>query len=302
MLQELPACFSGSKPQAPPPHQGRPIARLPELETPISPPSDMIVIESPRLPPVEIAPPQALYGTILKALGPAVRTYSRVEVRGLEHLPAGRALLAANHPGSLWWDAFCLAASMPERQIHFVAQEWDAETPLIGRFLRSTGCHFQRRSLTDVDIFDPVVAALQEEKLLAAFPEQAYHTWRSRRVLHRFSPHVAKYAALAEAPIIPCAVIGAEWAAATLTGWKRPGMPFHFPWAPPILLPLKIVIEFGPPATYAELLNEEPNSRGGECLYQHAADRLQVRVADLIGRHRPCEISREFYLNASSWW
>jgi len=247
------------------------------------------------------AQPRGLYAHALRWLGPAVRWYSRVEVRGAQHLPSGGAMLASNHPGSLWWDAFCIAAALPQRQVNFVAQDWDRKIPVMAQFLDHVGAYFQAPSLADVDRADPIVGALRNDSLLCAFPEQAYHTLRTRNTLYRFSPHAVKYARLAAAPVIPCAVLGAEKAAATLAGWKLRGMPFHVPWAPPVVLPLKIVIELGEPQTFGQLVEATGEKADSEGIEQLAADELQQQVATLIRKHRPCDVSEEFYLDKSRW-
>jgi len=61
----------------------------------------------------------AFYRFIQRNLSPVVKRYSRLEIVGLENLPADGegALLACNHSGSIWWDALCLIAGLGDRPV-----------------------------------------------------------------------------------------------------------------------------------------------------------------------------------------
>ena len=52
----------------------------------------------------------ALTKRVVDALRPLVKLYHRSEVRGLEHIPAGRCLLVGNHSGGLTTPDFVIFA------------------------------------------------------------------------------------------------------------------------------------------------------------------------------------------------
>lgn len=188
-------------------------------------------------------------------------TYWRVEARGVAHVPeAGRALIVANHSGSLPYDAAMIHMAMyrnhpTHRMARFLLDDLVNYLPFVGTFINRMGgiraCRENAERL------------LAQEELVITFPEGVKglgKLYRDRYQLARFGRGgVAQVALAANAPIIPCAVIGAEeihpilWKArplATLLG--LPYIPFTptFPWLGPLgLLPLpsRWVILFGQP-------------------------------------------------------
>ena len=241
-------------------------------------------------------PATRLYRGLLRALGPIVRGYSRVELRGRENLPAGGAILVSNHPGSLWWDAVCLAAALAPRPIAFVANAWDFRNPLMGHLLHCVGA-IPQADVVNRD--DAAVDRARRGSLVCHFAEQAYHTFRRRYTVYRFAPQTLAYSRLAQVPVVPTAVVGVEEAAATLAGFKRAGMPFHFPVVPPIVLPIKVIVEFGAPLSASELTD---NSTDDAFAGRAAARRLQDAVAALLAKQRRVRTSDEDYLQHAGWW
>lgn len=242
-----------------------------------------------------------LYDTLLRWLGPPVRLYSRVQVIGRENLPpVGQpVMLAANHPGSLWWDAFCLASALQVRRLRFVAAYWDASNPFLAPILNRVDALYLGESLDAITDQDPIVQALRNGESVCFFPEQSYHTFRWRYTVFQFAAQIAKYAHLSGAPIVPTAVIGVEEASPTLFGWKRRGMPFHITPAP-IILPWKVTLEFGKPTSFAELAGSVSSPDADT--YVEAARQMQLRLGDLIRSHRPrCTVSDKNYLDHAGW-
>ncbi|MBF0236588.1 MAG: 1-acyl-sn-glycerol-3-phosphate acyltransferase, partial [SAR324 cluster bacterium] len=177
-------------------------------------------------------------------INPLVKRYARLNIEGKENLPEpGKPfLIACNHSGGMWWDALCLVTSMPERQLHFIAHHWDGTIKPMRVMLESVGSYFLAPTLDEINENDPVVVGLKQGKAMCQFPEESYHTFRNRYTLYQFSGQVIKYSHLANTPIIPTAVIGAEEAAPTFWGPKIKGIPWHIPMHPPIYLPLPITI------------------------------------------------------------
>ena len=62
------------------------------------------------------------YRAVMALTGPVVRGWGRLEVEGLEHLPAsGPVLLAGNHDS--YWDPIAIGiAALPRRQVRALAK------------------------------------------------------------------------------------------------------------------------------------------------------------------------------------
>ncbi|ARU55133.1 hypothetical protein OLMES_1047 [Oleiphilus messinensis] len=236
----------------------------------------------------------SVYRKMVSMCSPVVRKYSRLNIVGLEQVPAhSGALLACNHSGGLWWDALCLLSSLPERQIHFIAHHWDAKVPLMKQALDLLDCQFMEANVMAITAADNICIGLKQGQLHCIYPEESYHTFRDRYTLFKFSGHGVRYAELANVPIIPCAVIGAEEAAPILFGPKLPNVPLHIPLHLPLILPFKVTVVFGQPVSAQQLLEDHGD-------YSVAAHTLREHVFDLITPYRSCKKDRAAYIRKSS--
>ena len=178
------------------------------------------------------------------------RDYWRVEVTGMENVPAGgRALLVANHAGVLPWDATMIKTSIfvahphPRHARALVASLFMG-MPFLGWFLRRTG--------QTVGHPDDTRRLLEQDQLVLVFPEGVRGTGKSytdRYRLRRFGRGGFVSTALrAGAPIVPVSVVGSEEiypmiadvpAVAKLMGLPYfPVTPF-WPWLGPLgMIPL----------------------------------------------------------------
>jgi 1-acyl-sn-glycerol-3-phosphate acyltransferase len=198
---------------------------------------------------------------LLPLLRPLYRQWFRVEVRGIENIPAaGAALIVANHSGTIPLDSL-----MTEVAVH-------DEHPS-HRHLRTLGADlvFQLPFVADVARKNGTTLACNEdtERLLAAgelvgvWPEGFKgigKPFSERYKLQRFGRGGFVSAAIrAKAPIVPCSIVGAEetypMIANLATLARMIGVPYvpitpTFPWLGPlglIPLPAKWIIEFGEP-------------------------------------------------------
>lgn len=187
--------------------------------------------------------------------------YWRVETTGIENIPnEGRALIVANHSGTLPYDGAMLKAAVlnehPVRQdVRFLVENFVYHMPILGTFMYRIGgvraCPENAERL------------LQTGHLVAVFPEGVkgigkYYSQRYR--LQRFGRGgFIKLCINTQSPLIPVGIVGAEeihpiiFKSNTLA--KIMGVPYlpitpTFPWlglAGMIPFPSKWSIHFGKP-------------------------------------------------------
>lgn len=188
-------------------------------------------------------------------------TWFRVEVSGIENLPAaGAGLVVANHAGTLPFDGPMLSVAVHDhhpahRNLRLLAADLVFDMPVLGPIARKAGhtmaCNTDANRL------------LADGELTAVFPE-GYKglgkPFRDRYKLQRFGRGGFVSAALrAKAPIIPCSIVGSEEIYPMLADVKLLarvlGVPYFpvtplFPLAGPaglVPLPSKWHIAFGEP-------------------------------------------------------
>ncbi|MGH3791916.1 MAG: lysophospholipid acyltransferase family protein [Pseudonocardiaceae bacterium] len=198
---------------------------------------------------------------LLPLLRPLYHTWFRVETIGIHHVPAeGGALVVANHSGTLPWDAVMTAMAVHDqhparRHLRMLGADLLFRTPLLGSLARKSG-----QTLACVPDAERL---LTSGELVGVWPEGFKglgKRYRDRYTLQRFGRGGFVSAALrTQAPIIPCAIVGAE-EIYPMIGDITPlarllGIPY-FPLTPlfPLLgplgmipLPSKWTIKFGEP-------------------------------------------------------
>ena len=197
----------------------------------------------------------------LPLLRPLYHGWFRVEVRGVEHIPAsGGALLVANHSGTVALDSLMTQVAVREthparRYLRMLGADLVFSTPGVGPLARMTGSTLATH--TDAE------RLLGAGHLVGVWPEGfkgVGKLFRDRYRLQRFGRGGFVSAALrAEVPIIPCSIVGAEETypmLGNIGGLARiVGLPYlpltpTFPWLGPlgmVPLPSKWHIEFGEP-------------------------------------------------------
>jgi len=187
--------------------------------------------------------------------------YFRVESRGLEHIPSeGRVLIVANHSGTLPYDGAMVVTAVREqhpshRRVRALVEDFIYHLPYLGTLVTRMGAVRACQ--------DNALRLLEHDHATLVFPEGVKgigKLFKKRYRLQRFGRGGAvKLALKARAPIVPCAIVGAEESMPLLSkvGWlARPlGLPY-IPVTPtlPLLGPLGLIpyptkwtIDFGPP-------------------------------------------------------
>lgn len=196
----------------------------------------------------------------LPPLRPLYEKWFRVETIGLENIPAGGALLVANHSGTIPMDALMLSLAVHDRHpdhryLRLLGADLVFTTPGIGQIARKTGntlaCNPDAERL------------LSSGELVGVFPEGfkgVGKPFSQRYKLQRFGRGGFVTAALRTGvPIVPVSIVGAEEIYPMIGNLKLLarllGLPY-FPVTPtfPLLgplgaipLPSKWMIEFGEP-------------------------------------------------------
>ncbi len=230
---------------------------------------------------------------VAPALRPLYRSWFKVDAQRMDLVPAsGPALLVANHSGVLPWDALMLAVAVHDeapgrRLLRLLAADLVFDVPVLGRLARSAGAVNAR--VSDAE------ALLDAGELVGVFPEGFRGTgklYRDRYRLQRFGRGGFVSVALRTgAPIIPCAVVGAEEAHPMLAdvpalarALKLPYFPITPTW--PLLGPLGLAplpaswtIRLADPVPTAHLGAAAADDPGQ---VQELADRVKSEIARML--------------------
>ncbi|HEY1536362.1 MAG TPA: 1-acyl-sn-glycerol-3-phosphate acyltransferase [Polyangiaceae bacterium] len=217
------------------------------------------------------------------------KTYFRTSVEGIDNVPAeGRCIVVANHSGALPLDGPMLRAALriehaQKRDLRWLAEDFVYYLPFAGVFMNRVGavraCPENAERL------------LEKESLVAVFPEGVHgikKLFRERYHLQRFGRGgYIRLCLRMRAPIVPCAIIGAEESSPLLYRLEGLtellGLPY-FPITPtfPLFGPLGLM----PAPTKSRMRFGEPihlDSYGPEAADDHVlVGRLSERVRSSI--------------------
>ncbi len=230
------------------------------------------------------------------------RRYFRVQTVGLENIPdTGRALIVANHSGTLPWDGAILMHAVrrehpARRDLRPLVEDFVFHFPYLGVFINRIGgvraCQENAERL------------LEDDQLVAVFPEGIKgigKLYKERYQLQRFGRGgFIKLALRTGAPIIPLAIIGAEEAnpmVARVTWFaKAMGIPYlpvtpTFPLLGPaglLPIPSKWTLRFGPRIDLSERHGAE--AAEDRILVNRLAEEvrsgIQTMIDDSLSRRR----------------
>jgi 1-acyl-sn-glycerol-3-phosphate acyltransferase len=203
--------------------------------------------------------PEITSRIFMAALRPIAEKWFRVEVRGIENIPAeGGALIVANHSGTVPVDGLMTMVAVHDhasRHLRALGADLVFTLPLVSKLARQVG--------TTLACAEDAEAMLRQGELVGVWPEGfkgVGKPYSERYKLQRFGRGGFVAAAMRTGvPIVPCSIVGAEEiyplvgnipSLARLLGVPYiPITPF-FPLLGPlglIPLPSKWLIEFGEP-------------------------------------------------------
>jgi 1-acyl-sn-glycerol-3-phosphate acyltransferase len=196
---------------------------------------------------------------LMRMLRPLAEKWFRIEVRGIENIPAeGGALLVSNHSGTLPLDALMTSLVVhdhADRHLRALGADLVFTLPFVSELARKGGA--------TLACGDDAERMLAGGELVGVWPEGFKgigKPYRERYKLQRFGRGGFVSAAIKTGvPIVPCSVVGAEEIYPMIGNipglaklLKLPYVPVTptFPWLGPlgmVPLPSKWVIEFGEP-------------------------------------------------------
>ncbi|MEU2625356.1 lysophospholipid acyltransferase family protein [Streptomyces sp. NPDC007157] len=198
---------------------------------------------------------------LMSMLRPVYEKYFRVEVKGVENIPAeGGALIVANHSGTLPMDGLMMQVAVHDqhpanRHLRLLAADLVFVLPVVNELARKLG--------HTLACAEDAERLLGQGELVGVMPEGFKgigKPFSERYKLQRFGRGGFVSTALRQgAPIIPCSIVGAEEIYPMLGNAKTLarvlGIPYFpltptFPWLGPlgaVPLPTKWTIQFGEP-------------------------------------------------------
>ncbi|MCC6649459.1 MAG: acyltransferase family protein [Polyangiaceae bacterium] len=239
--------------------------------------------------------------SLLPALDFLHNKWFRTEVEGVQHVPSeGRAILVCNHSGVMPTDGLMLRTALrlahpAARELRWLTEDFITHLPFVGAFMTRMGAVRACQ--------ENATRLLKKEQLVAVFPEGVKgigKLYRDRYQLQRFGRGgFVRLAMRMRAPVVPCAIVGAEESSpmlARIEGFSRSlGLPYvpitpTFPLLGPVGLlpaPTKWRIRFGAPI---ELGGEGDDAADDLVLVGRASERARAAVQgmldELVGARR----------------
>lgn len=198
---------------------------------------------------------------LMSLLRPFYEKYFRVEVKGIENIPAdGGALIVANHSGTLPLDGLMMQVAVHDnhphgRHLRLLAADLVFMLPVINELARKAG--------HTLACAEDAERLLERGELVGVMPEGFKgigKPFSERYKLQRFGRGGFVSTALRTgSPIVPCSIVGAEEIYPMIGNAKTLarvlGIPYFpitptFPWLGPlgaVPLPTKWTIQFGEP-------------------------------------------------------
>ena len=150
-----------------------------------------------------------LYFVAASLSWPVVKGLYRLRARGLEHVPAGGFVLAANHTSN--FDPWPLGIPfLPKRQLRFMAKA-ELFNPILAPILRAGGAFKVRRGEGDVEAMRTAAQLAREGEIVVMFPEGTRQK-KGLRKKREARPHTgaARIALSAGVPLVPAAIAGTD--------------------------------------------------------------------------------------------
>jgi 1-acyl-sn-glycerol-3-phosphate acyltransferase len=165
----------------------------------------------------------------LPIVGLVTHLLFRVRAVGLERIPDGPAILAANHISALDGPILAIVTGRRRRRMtrYLVAAEFFAN-PWVGWVLRISGQIPVRRGARDAGAIDDAIRTVRGGGLAGIFPEGTVNP--SVDGLQRIRKGAARISLAAGAPVVPVGIWGSH------ERWPRAGLRTSRPFRTPVVL------------------------------------------------------------------
>jgi 1-acyl-sn-glycerol-3-phosphate acyltransferase len=140
---------------------------------------------------------------------PLVKGLYRLRATGVEHVPDGGLVLAANHTSN--FDPWPLGMPLfPHRQLRFMAKS-ELFNPVLTPMLRAGGAFKVRRGEGDVEAMRTATDLARQGEIVVMFPEGT-RQMKGLRKKHNPRAHTgaARIALTAGVPLVPAAIAGTD--------------------------------------------------------------------------------------------
>jgi 1-acyl-sn-glycerol-3-phosphate acyltransferase len=156
-----------------------------------------------------IRPVTPLYLLAAAVSWPVVKLVYRLRETGLENLPAGGYVLAANHTSN--FDPWPLAMPLyPRRQVRFMAKS-ELFNPVLKPILLAGGAFPVRRGAADLEAINRAVELVRDGEIVVMFPEGTRRSKGFRKTREaKAHTGAARIALTADAPLVPAAIKGTD--------------------------------------------------------------------------------------------
>lgn len=198
------------------------------------------------------------YRTLRAIVRFIMKLIARIEIHGMEKLPAGNVIVAANHLGRL--DTAVILCVLEREDIIMPVAEKYKDHPIYGAIGRSANAIWLNRFEADYSAFRKILVKMKEGGLLVIAPEG---TRSKTEALQEGKMGVAFLAGKSGYPVLPVAVIGTE-DRGVLDNLKH-------------LRRSRIIVRAG------DLLNVEiPKGNGREEAMQEATDEIMCHIGAML--------------------
>jgi len=216
------------------------------------------------------------------------KIYHRLSVDGLQNIPEGPAILAANHSGGFDLDSLAISTS-GHRERDVMILFWDKYhflNNLWGRYVIGDSIPLWLTGGIRYEYIDPFLKPSGESYpgLVCMFPEGRSLLFSERKELCTFYPGVIRLALHYKVPIVPTAMIGFHYACPVLFSKRHPNKPDDPIVYLPFTIPWKLRIEYGKPI-YLEEYYDRKLTKEEE--FDLANNIVKKKIGLLLKKHIP---------------
>lgn len=144
------------------------------------------------------------YKSITKIFELTIKTFFKVEIRGIENIPKeGSYILACNHKSN--WDGIILAGLLRERKINGVAKKELFKNPIMKYILTKLFVMPIDRDKPELSTIKKILKLLKNKEIVAIFPEGTRH--KDLNSFAEVKPGVGMFALKGKTSVLPVSLI-----------------------------------------------------------------------------------------------